>query len=830
MRKAAIVLVAVVVILILVAVLVPLLVPLDSFRPRIVAALEEKTGREISLSGLSLSLFPGVGVRITGLTVSADPRSPKEPFLSVPEAEARVAILPLFSGRAEFTRLILREPRIRFVRYADGTTSVSGILDRLGKGREAGGTAPPEPESGGKVGIVLRTVSVEKGDVSLRMEEKAAPATVWNVAPVSFRMTGVGGDRQEFSAGARIDGAVRGEISLAGSLSRDGRAEEAPYVLRSDGKVFGQPLSATGKVFPAREPAAFDLEVSFPRIETGQIAGIFPDPPAVLAGARPEGPVSLSAAVSGTPQALGFSVRADLTAAGFTLGAEPGIRKEAGTSCAIEAKGRYESGRLTLSPAEIRMPPLSASAKAVVYPATGEREWSAQAEVSSLAALGKENAAAQLARWSPEGRLAARAEGKREKTGAPETVRGNVDLSGVGFRLPDRPVEVRNVSGKIAFSPSAVDFSPVAGLLNGKRFSLDGKVSLGPEAKGRADLKMAYLDVDALFPPGEEKGKKEAPPEKPSRDEGGKREISARLSVAIDAGKARGVEFTDLKGTVRYEKGNLYLDDVAARMYGGIVSVSGVVETASASPDFKVKVGVRDVAAREVLSRKTSLADFLSGSVTLSADVAGGMKDFQDFTRTASGSGSVRVTDGKIEGVDLLSLAAGAAGLSSLIPGAGGGGAGKEETAFSDLSASFRIDGGKIRTDSLRIVSDRLGLAGKGAVGFDRTLDFQGVVRLSRELSGRIPGTAGKFLSGPGGQTEIPIVMKGPLTSPSVTIDPSPLARGAVEKLLEGFSGQLPGEKPAGGKAPPAESPRKKEPLKQMEDIFKQILPGRKGE
>lgn len=826
MRKAAIALAVVLLVLILVVVLVPLLVPLDSFRPRIVAALEEKTGREISLSGLSLSLFPGVGVRITGLSVSGDPRSPEEPLLSVPEAEARVAIPPLFSGRAEFTRIILKEPTIRFVRYADGTNSATGILDRIGAGKDKAGTPPPEAEAGGDVGLVLRSVSIEKADLSLRTEEKGGGAKVWTVAPLSFRLSGVGRDRQEFSVEARVDGEVRGQISLSGDLAREGEAEEAPFVLRSEGNVFGQKLTVSGKVQPAKDPATVDLEVSLPRVETAELAGIFRDPPAVLAGARPEGPISVAAGVEGSPQSLSFSVRADLTGAGFALGEDRGIRKAAGTPLTIDAEGRYGPERLAVSRAQIRMPSLSATANAVVHPATGGREWSAQADVSSLAGLGKEGGQALLSGWSPEGRLAARASGKLEKTGAREEFEGNVDLSGVGFRLPDRPVEFRSIEGKIPFSSSSVDFSPVAGMINGKRFSLDGKVSLGPVAKGRADLRMEYLDVDALFPPGEEDAKKEkgeAPPAEPAPEKGKKQEISARLSLAVDAGKARGVEFTDLNGVVRYEKGNLYLDDLKARMYGGVVSVSGVVDPASSNPDFRVKLAMKDVAVREILTRKTTLSDFLTGSLNLSADLSGGMKDFADFTRTAAGSGSVRVADGRIEGLDLLSLATGAAGIP--VPGASGGGAGKAETSFSDLSASFRIDGGKIRTDSLRIVSDKLGLAGKGAVGFDRTLDFQGLVRLSREASGRLPGAAEKFLSGAGGEVEIPIRMTGPITSPSVTIDPTPLARGAAEKLLRGF---LPGGK-TGSDNVPAGTPQKKEPLKEVEDIFKRFLPGQKG-
>ena len=110
MRKAAIILAVVFLLFVVLILLIPRLVSVDFLKPRLVSALEEKTGRKIGLSGLSLSLFPGIGVKVAGFSVSGDARHPEEPLLSVPEAEIRLAIAPLFSGKAEFTKIILRRP------------------------------------------------------------------------------------------------------------------------------------------------------------------------------------------------------------------------------------------------------------------------------------------------------------------------------------------------------------------------------------------------------------------------------------------------------------------------------------------------------------------------------------------------------------------------------------------------------------------------------------------------------------------------------------------------------------------------------------------------
>ncbi|HEY5996496.1 MAG TPA: AsmA family protein, partial [Candidatus Deferrimicrobiaceae bacterium] len=123
MRKAAIVVTAILAGLLLLAIGLPRIVSLDGMRPRIAAALEARTGRKATLSGLSLSLFPGIGVKVRDLSLSGDPGHETGKLIDVPEAEIRMAILPLLAGRVEFTRIILDRPSILIRKYADGTTS-----------------------------------------------------------------------------------------------------------------------------------------------------------------------------------------------------------------------------------------------------------------------------------------------------------------------------------------------------------------------------------------------------------------------------------------------------------------------------------------------------------------------------------------------------------------------------------------------------------------------------------------------------------------------------------------------------------------------------------
>ncbi len=828
MRKAATAAAAVVLVLVLAVILVPRFVSLDSLKPRIVAALEEKTGRRIGLSGISLSLFPRIGVKVSGLSVSGDRRHPDETLLSVPEGEIRLAIAPLFSGRAEFSTFILERPRILFRKYADGTHSATDILNRLAAAEAppAAGAAPPA----GQVRVAVRSVRIEDAALSLRLEEKEGREAKWEISPFTFRLSGIGGRRNEFEIATRIDGAVRGEISFGGTATRArGRvADPTVFDVAAKGDVFGQPLTVEGKMSAPDGAADLDLSVAFPKIRMDEIPRLFADPPAALRDAKPEGVASIAAKVSGNLQTMGFEVDADLTRAGWTVTDD--IRKFIDAPCTIVVQGRRFPDLVLVSNAEFRFQPLLLIANARYVPATGAREWAASARISSLAEFAKARGAGLL-KWAPAGRLTASGRGTKASAAEPDVYSVAVDLGDVGFQLPQRRIDVRGVDGHVELSPKSVSFAPLTGLINGQRFTLRGNAALGAAPTGQVDLRMAYLDLDSLLPPGgPAKTGEKAGREKPAR--GGeaparKRDIAARATVAIDAGKARGIEFKDLAGAARYEKDVLSIDSLRAKVYGGEATVTGRIVTAGPAPDFRVKVALEGVRAEQVLASKTSLGDFVSGSANLSADLGGGAKDFGDFTRTASGSGSVRLANGRIKGVDLLAAATGLSGLSGVLPTARGRGAG--ETSFSEMSADFRIGGGKIRTETLKLVSDKIGLTGAAVIGFDKTVDFRGALRLSKEMSERARRGGGKFLVGPSGQVEIPLVMSGPLGSPAVAVDTDALARGAAGGLLRGLTERIPGASPAPDNA--AGKAGKKgdgaEPGRDVERLLRQLLPGK---
>ncbi|MFC7609423.1 AsmA family protein [Teichococcus aestuarii] len=90
-------------------------------RPRVIAAVEQATGRALTLSGpvgIKLSLVPTV--TLEGVALANAPGGSRAEMLTASRVEARLALLPLLSRRIAFERLTLIEPDLLLEVDAEG--------------------------------------------------------------------------------------------------------------------------------------------------------------------------------------------------------------------------------------------------------------------------------------------------------------------------------------------------------------------------------------------------------------------------------------------------------------------------------------------------------------------------------------------------------------------------------------------------------------------------------------------------------------------------------------------------------------------------------------
>lgn len=175
MKKLLLGLALVLVLVVAVAAAAPFFVDLNRYKDRITALAEEKTGREIKVERIELTVLTGLGFMLRGVEVGGSEKHP-EPLLKVGEFQVRVAFWPLLAGNIQIAELALTGPEIRVRREADGAFSFDDILARFksapSEGAEGGAVPAEKPKekapSALLAGLLVRDLSIQGGLLSYR--------------------------------------------------------------------------------------------------------------------------------------------------------------------------------------------------------------------------------------------------------------------------------------------------------------------------------------------------------------------------------------------------------------------------------------------------------------------------------------------------------------------------------------------------------------------------------------------------------------------------------------------------------------------------------------
>ena len=131
---------------IVVAVVVIVLATFDpnTYKPRIVQMVKEKTGRTLAIQGnIGLAFFPKIGADVPRTTLSE--QTSANEFAGVDRLRIHVALLPLLRKRVVVDEVRLEGLRANLVKFKDGTTNFSDLIPKGGKKPlpETGEPSPP---------------------------------------------------------------------------------------------------------------------------------------------------------------------------------------------------------------------------------------------------------------------------------------------------------------------------------------------------------------------------------------------------------------------------------------------------------------------------------------------------------------------------------------------------------------------------------------------------------------------------------------------------------------------------------------------------------------
>lgn len=243
----------------------------------------------------------------------------------------------------------------------------------------------------------------------------------------------------------------------------------------------------------------------------------------------------------------------------------------------------------------------------------------------------------------------------------------------------------------------------------------------------------------------------------------------SNAKITLDNMRVGGdVSVDTLHDTVKAE-----LSSVAA--YGGTGKAVIALAASGSVPSIHETLDMSGVQTGPLLLQMMGISK-LTATGAVHLDVAARGLTETDILHSLNGSGSVRLANGAITGVDLGGVARLLQSTARVLSGALGD---SSRTDFTTLSASFAIRNGVAQTGDLQMSTPSFNMTGAGSLNLaSRQVDFHIIPKAQL-------GVAGVNLLDIG----VPFYVKGTIDNPSFDPDPAGVAKGLVGSVGETATG-----------------------------------------
>jgi AsmA protein len=232
----------------------------DSFKPRIIAAVRQATGRDLTLQGhmhLGLSLQPTLVVR--GVSLSNPPGFSRPQMATLDELDLKLALIPLLSHRIEIARLVLVKPDILLETNAQGRSNWQFTPEATNAAASQPAPAPAGERASTQISVA--EVRVDHGTLAWR-DDRTGRGTVLGIA--SLRMNAPSPDADmHLTATATYNGAA---FTAAGEFGPLARLQDAsattPWPARMQVEAGGAKLVADGTIAQPLQGRGYAMKLS----------------------------------------------------------------------------------------------------------------------------------------------------------------------------------------------------------------------------------------------------------------------------------------------------------------------------------------------------------------------------------------------------------------------------------------------------------------------------------------------------------------------------------------------------------------------------------------
>ncbi|MGH2824311.1 MAG: AsmA family protein, partial [Thermoleophilaceae bacterium] len=363
------------------------------------------------------------------------------------------------------------------------------------------------------------------------------------------------------------------------------------------------------------------------------------------------------------------------------------------------------------------------------------------------------------------------------------------------------PKVLTRLSGDVSFtgSTSGVNLDPLALELDDT--AVQGRLGV-PDLKKQAlrfKLMVDAVDFDRYLPP-QPAGAPRSPAKAatPGAAAGAAAKLPVDMLRALDVEgslgvgklKASNLKLQNVVLNIDARDGSLRMSPLGAALYGGQYRGDVGLDVRGQEPRVSLDESLSGVQIEPLLTDLRGEAK-LKGRADLKARLTASGADGDRMKKTATGGGAFTVRDGAYKGVNIGLLARQGKALLDTARGKGKQSVeGSTQTDFSELSGTFKVDGGVVRNDDLAMKAPLLRLAGQGTADLaSERIDYT----LNASLVETSKGQEGKDTEKLDGIT-VPIRVTGTFDKPQFVPDLAAVAKQRTQVEIDKQKKKLEGK------------------------------------
>lgn len=698
----------------------------NDYRDQITKAVKEKTGRDLALGNIDLSIFPWLNIQLDDVSFSNAPGFGDKAMAEASSAAVGVKVLPLILER----------------KLAVGTVTLTGLkldLAKDAKGKSnwddlitpADGAAPEEPEKDDKgqavkledinvAGIELKDAYVSYRDAQTKQAYRIEKLNLKTGTLRPGEPVDIDASMSAFSDADKLSA----DLELVATVLADLVAQNASVKnLELSVNAKGADLDASAKMVGH---IVANLETQVVNVE-----GFKLDFDTKTKDMSAKGTASAKIYANLSTQLFDVSqLIIDADASGASIPGGKQALKASGDALYNGAEGsmKFSDGKVHAAGLNVST---SISGKGL------------NSDTPSL------SGPITVAQFSPRQLL--KTLGQDEiKTSDPNVLAAaslSAQYSGSfsAARFDDIKMQLddTHVSGRFAvrdFASQALEFALKADQINVDRYTADdeSKPASPPSKSGSKDLNETEIPLSALD--------------------------NLNASGTIDVGelKLKGATLKDVRVKIDGPKGSAKVVNLDAKAYGGKITTNTKIAPGG-KPSYALNTSLSTMQMAPMLQHFVG-KDFLSGLGTIKLDLNSAGNTVGDVRRSLNGDVALNFENGAVKGFNLGQLLRKS---QAALRGESFSQTEPQETDFSTISFAAKIVNGVLQSDQLNAQSPLFRLAGQGKIDLvNETIDYLA----SPTVVGTSKGQGGKGLEQLAGLT-IPIKLTGSLYAPSYKLD-----------------------------------------------------------